>query len=300
MSTAHRQLVKANIESLGSNIDKLSQLFYRELFHIDINLKNVFPGNVVFLNRKFANMLATFKNTAHLEKITASVEKMGERHSLRYGVSPDHFASVEQALLLALRQYFGENFSPALDAAWQSVFAEVSAIMKVAMANTPLDEASSGHYDETTYDSGLLAEVGGKDGILRVHQRFYAVIFKDPWLGKFFWGKHEDVLAEKQSQFMVAAFGGENMYRGDTPAFVHMHMFITDEMSDLRQAMLKQAILDEGFSESVAERWLKVDDSFRSSIVKQSIDECVLKCLGQVPVTAEKPIAYRPAWKSLK
>lgn len=292
MNTDHRHLVKANVDSLGSNIDKLSQLFYRELFQIDINLKNVFPGNVVFLNRKFANMLATFKNTAHLEKITASVGKMGERHSQNYGVHPEHFASVEQALLLALRQYFGEKFTPELNAAWQSVFAEVSAIMKMAMEKVSHNGANNSRYDESTYDASLLAEIGGYEGILKVHQRFYDVIFRDPWLGKFFLGKHEDVLAEKQTQFMVAAFGGENRYRGDTPAFVHMHMLITDEMSDLRQTMLKKAILDEGFSESIAERWLKVDDSFRNSIVKKSVDECVLKCRGQIPVTAEKPDVY--------
>ncbi len=59
---------------------------------------------------------------------------------------------------------------------------------------------------------------------------------------------------------------------GDTPAFIHMHMFITDEMADLREQILKQAILDEGLSSSIANRWLKVDESFRPGIVKKSID----------------------------
>ena len=91
---------------------------------------------------------------------------------------------------------------------------------------------------------------------------------------------------------MVAAFNGPNHYSGDTPAFVHMHMFITAEMADLCEQLLRQAILAQGLSATIADRWLKVDQSFRPGIVKQSIDECVMKCVGQFPLTAKKPAGY--------
>lgn len=109
--------------------------------------------------------------------------------------------------------------------------------------------------------------------------------------GYFFGGKHRDVLREKQTQFMVAAFGGPNRYVGDTPAFVHMHMYIAEDMSDLRERMLRQEILDEGLGEQIADRWLKVDRAFRHGIVKKSVDECVMKCPGQRPIVARKPAA---------
>jgi hypothetical protein len=38
--------------------------------------------------------------------------------------------------------------------------------------------------------------------------------------------------------------------------------------------------LDEGVSASITARLLKVDQSFRQAIIKKSIDECVLKCVG--------------------
>lgn len=91
---------------------------------------------------------------------------------------------------------------------------------------------------------------------------------------------------------MTAAFNGPNNYSGDTPAFVHMHMFITDEMADIRETLLRKAILAEGLSATIADRWLAVDQSFRRAIVKKSVDECVLKCAGQMPVVAEKPTNY--------
>jgi hypothetical protein len=65
-------------------------------------------------------------------------------------------------------------------------------------------------------------------------------------------------------------------------------------MADLRERILKASIIAEGLSESIAEKWLSVDHSFRTAIVKKSIDECVLKCQGQIPITAKKPINYKP------
>jgi len=289
MSQHARLLVKENIELIGENIDAVSQIFFRELFHIDISLKSVFPGNVIFLNRKFSNMLSTLKNVEHLEKISASVEKMGERHMLQYGAQLVHFDKMQQALIKALKDYYGASFSTELEHAWESVFSEVAEIMAKAMGKVDRRQAGRSQYDEQGYDKELLSDAGGREGVSKVHQRLYDVLFEDAWLGQFFYGKSKAALVNKQTNFMVAAFGGENLYTGDTPAFMHMHMFITEEMISLRQKILCQAILDDGYSSSVAERWLKVDDSFTQSIVKTNISECVMKCLGQMPVCAKKP-----------
>lgn len=292
MSLEQRLLVKENIESLGEGINNLSQIFFRELFHLDLTLKSVFPGNVIFLNRKFSNMLGAFKNVQYLEKISASIEKMGERHILQYGAQLTHFETMKCALMIALNEYYGANLTVELEAAWMSVFEEVSEVMVKAMEQIDRRQIEIVQHDMIGYDDNLLAEVSGREGILGVHKRFYDVIFNEPWLGQFFYGKSKEALIIKQTNFMVAAFGGENLYRGDTPAFMHMHMFVTDEMIRARQKILRQAILGEGFSNFIAERWLKVDGSFTESIVKGDVSECVLKCKGQVPVTIKKPLGY--------
>ncbi|MGR8935888.1 MAG: globin domain-containing protein [Gammaproteobacteria bacterium] len=289
MNIANRLLVKNCIEAMEQDGEKLSRLFYRELFHLDIRLKTVFPGNVVFLNRKFFNMLATLKNVKHLESISETITKMGERHIVRYGVQTEHFATLKQALLLALAAHLGPRFTPELQEAWREVVDEVSAIMIQAMNNIDRRQQHLANHAEKDDDALLLEEIGGEETVAQIHRRFYDILFDHPWLGQFFYGKSKAALIKKQTRFMVAAFGGPNHYSGDTPAFVHMHMFITDEMADLRERILKQCILAEGLSEEVANRWLKVDQSFRPGIVKQSIDECVLKCPGQFPVTAKKP-----------
>ncbi len=290
-SVAQRLLVSACIDGVMSDVDELSRLFYKALFHRDINLKRVLPGNVIFLNRKFTNLLGTFRNVKHLEKIVDSITQMGERHILNYGVEVEFFATAKPALLEAFTLYLEAKFDDELTAAWSAVYDDVVMVMGEAMSRVDRRKRVRLPYDEESYDTKLLEDIGGREAVLRIHQRFYDVIFDDPWLGQFFLGKPKTMLIRKQTDFMVAALGGENRYSGDTPAFVHMHMYVTDEMAEFREKILYRAILDEGLSSAIAERWLKVDRSFKTGIVKQSIEECVLKCPGQRALTAKKPIA---------
>ena len=295
MKIKNRLIVKECIDDLSADMENLSPLFYKALFHLDIQLKTVFSGNVVFLNRKFANMLATLKNIKHLENISDSISKMGQRHILQYGAEIKHFPIMKQALLIALKEFLGKNYNKALEEAWSSVFDEVACIMEQAMRSIDYNTQKTAAPNKiVTHDPNLLSEIGGENIVFKVHQRFYDVMFDEPWLEIFFLGKSKAALIKKQTQFMVTAFNGPNNYKGDTPAFVHMHLFITDEMADLRERILKNSIIAEGLSESIAKKWLNIDHSFRAAIVKKSIDECVLKCQGQIPITAKKPDNYKP------
>ncbi|NOQ35393.1 MAG: hypothetical protein GQ569_05790 [Methylococcaceae bacterium] len=289
----NRLIVRNCIDQLTDDMNVLSRLFYKELFHLDLQLKTVFSGNVVFLNRKFINMLATLKNVKHLENIKDSISKMGERHILQHHAEIKHFPLMKQALLKALEEHLGQAYNDELEQAWSEVFDEVSEIMEQAMAAIEGSEIVEIQHEASKDDLELLNDIGGEEIILKVHQRFYEIIFNEPWLEAFFLGKSKEALIKKQTEFMIAAFNGVNNYTGDTPAFVHMHMFITDEMIETREKILKASIIAEGLSESIADRWLKVDHSFKAAIVKGSIDECVLKCKGQVPITATKPLGYK-------
>jgi len=293
MQLKNRLLVKNCIEGLNDELEQLSPLFYKELFHLDIHLETVFSGDVAFLNRKFLNMMATFKNVKHLENISESVAKMGERHILKYRAEIKHFPTLKQALLTVLQERLKTAYTEELNIAWHAVFDEVSAIMQQAMAKVDSSKIAVLKQEDSLNDTQLLADIGGEAVIFAVHESLYEVLFNEPWLEDFFFGKSKQALIKKQTEFMVAAFNGPNNYTGDTPAFVHMHMFITDEMINVREKILRNAIKKQGLSDAIADRWLKVDSSFRPAIVKKSLDECVMKCKGQQPVTAEKPLGYR-------
>jgi len=294
MSIEKRLLVRLSIQVLGADVSSLSQRFYRHLFHNYPGLHAILPPDASALNKKFFNMMAAFKNVKHLEKIEASIKQLGGRHLLNYGVQPDDFDAVRSALFLALEEQLEDKFDEKLRTAWKVVFDEVTAIMKRAMAEAERRDHSRPAQPATGYDENLFNDVGGEDVIRAVHQRFYDVMFEEPWLERFFFGKEKSVLVRKQTAFMIAAFGGDNRYQGDTPAFVHMHMLITEEQLKVRETILRNALMEEGLSDDLIERWLNVDRSFWSGLVKHSTDECVLKCPGQRAIVIEKPFGYIP------
>lgn len=287
----HRLVVRECIDNFSKKTNDLSSLFYTHLFRINPELTEIFCGGVPMLNRKFGSMIATFKNIKHLEKISVALEDMAKRH-IQYHAEMAHFPQFKKSLMLALHDLLGRDFTPELQEAWEQVFDEVSAIMMRVFAQYP--QATQQNKESEIHDRHLIDDIGSIDIITAIHQRFYDDMYDDPYLSQFFAHRAKYLVVKKQTEFMVAAFGGENHYKGEPPAFVHMHMFITKEMSEIRDVYLKRAILTEGLSESICQRWLTVDHSFHTSIEKTSSDECVMRCMGQMPFRIKKPLAYTP------
>jgi len=88
--------------------------------------------------------------------------------------------------------------------------------------------------------------------------------------------------------------GGPNRYQGESPAIAHLGMFITDEMLDVRETILRQTLAESGLNPDMQERWLRIDNAFRAAIVKSDVSECVMRGIGQRPIVAKKPEGYRP------
>ncbi len=287
----HRLMVRDHISQFSNQTDKLSSIFYTHLFRIDPDLTAIFNGGVSMLNRKFNSLLSTFKNLKDLEKMTVALESMAERH-VPYHAEPAHFPVFKEALILSLEELLSDNFTPELRSAWEKAFDEVSDIMVRVLKQHPETGAhEKPHSDEELH---LLENVGGEEMIHTVHKRFYDYIYDDDFINGFFQHRAKTLLVRKQSEFMIAAFGGPNNYHGEPPAFLHMHMFITQEMLDVRNTYLERAILEEGISEELCKLWLKVDQSFHAAIVKTTIDECVMRVPGQYPMTVRKPAGYKP------
>jgi len=282
-----RQIVREHIEQLEDSMPTLCSRFFTHLFRLDATQMQVFDGSAVFLNRKFSSMMATFRNARRLEDMESAITALSCRH-ITYGMRSAHLPAFKQALMLALEEHLKDNFTPALSAAWDSVYDDVIAIMQHAAQKHQHwhddNIQSQKHQQLAHHDTGLLEDIGGIEVITRVHQALYDILFDDAWIGQFFLGKHKAGLIRKQTEFMVAAFGGEQAYSGQPPALVHMHMFITEDMALYRENILRQCIEAQGLSSPIAERWLAVDRSFWPSINKQSISECVTTCPGQIPI----------------
>lgn len=285
-----RILVKECIENLESTdkLNLLCKVFYEKLFLLEPKLKIVLSNNEAALNRKFFSMFATFKGVKYLEIIAEAIIDMGVRHK-SYGMT-DHFLSImKEALMNALSEVLKDDFKTYEDA-WSSTILEVSELMKKGLGKK--DKVFSVN-KVRNIPPNFIEDLGGIEAITRVHKKFYDDIFEEPWLGQFFAGKDRGALVNRQTQFMVVCFGGYSEYGGETPALAHMHMYLTKEMILLREKFLREAILSEGIKEELCNKWIEVDHFFGEGLIKNSVDECVLKCIGQAPAVAIKPSNYK-------
>jgi hypothetical protein len=74
--------------------------------------------------------------------------------------------------------------------------------------------------------------------------------------------------------------GGGKIYTGKTPENCHIPMFITKELFDLRNDLLKQCILKEGITGELLERWMAISTAFERVIVKKDPSECKQRYIG--------------------
>ena len=123
-------------------------------------------------------------------------------------------------------------------------------------------------------DKTLYERLGGADTLKRVHKIFYDEVYEHEWLKHFFTHFSQSLIETQQTHFMAEKMGGPRDYVGKPPKYAHRHMFITEELFELRQKLLKSAILEAGVAEAEMVEWLKLDALFKKSIVKHSVDEC--------------------------
>ena len=118
----------------------------------------------------------------------------------------------------------------------------------------------------------LFDQLGGIDTFRKVHKVFYDKVYAHPWLKLFFEGHNQQAIEDRQTGFMAIKMGGDVSYYGNEPKMAHRAMFITNELFDIRQDLLRESLQEVGIAEDLAKRWLKIDNAFRKIIVKNSIE----------------------------
>jgi hemoglobin-like flavoprotein len=122
MNPAEIALVKNSFRQVVPIADQAAALFYARLFELDPSLRRLFRGDMTEQGRKLMAMIAAA--VAALEKLDSlvpAVRALGARHG-GYGVTEDHYATVGAALLWTLEKGLGPEFTPAVRAAWVSVY----------------------------------------------------------------------------------------------------------------------------------------------------------------------------------
>ena len=117
----------------------------------------------------------------------------------------------------------------------------------------------------------LYEAVGGLPTLQQVHKIFYDKIYVHPWLKQFFAGHNQEAIEGRQTSFMSEKMGGPK-YLGKPLKQVHENMYITQELFELRQQLLRESLQEAEVTEELIGRWLKIDNAFMKQIIKPSVE----------------------------
>jgi nitric oxide dioxygenase len=124
------KLVRRSFAAAEPIAETAAALFYTRLFETDPALKPLFAHtDIEAQGRKL--MAALGFVVAHLdrpEELMPAAQELALRH-VRYGVRPQHYDTVGEALFWTLERGLGEAFTPAIRDAWAQAYAALATIM---------------------------------------------------------------------------------------------------------------------------------------------------------------------------
>lgn len=139
----------------------------------------------------------------------------------------------------------------------------------------------------------LFDEIGGKPYLAKVVKTFYDKVYAHPWLKLYFKNTPQEHIENQQVDFMIGALGGPRVYGGRSPKDAHPHIMITEEIFELRNELLIEALKEEKASEELIERWLQIESVFKKAILKSSINQCKGRYTTDEILVFENPQKYK-------
>jgi len=125
-------LVQASWQKVAAIAPLAAELFYQNLFFADPSLQHLFKGNMAEQGRKLMQMIGVAVGKLdNLDVLIPVLQNLGRRHA-DYGVQDSHYYTVGSALLATLAQGLGDDFTPAVNAAWSAAYTLMADVMKAA------------------------------------------------------------------------------------------------------------------------------------------------------------------------
>lgn len=114
---------------LSIDPEVVGTMFYNRLFEIAPHLQSMFHRSLPEQSRKLMTILDHIvEKLDALEEIIENIVKLSQRHS-SYGVKPEHFADVGEALLWTLEKNLGRKWNKDIKEAWAMCFITISSAM---------------------------------------------------------------------------------------------------------------------------------------------------------------------------
>jgi hemoglobin-like flavoprotein len=132
-------LVQATYDKLAPIHVTAGALFYRRLFELNPELRQLFHTDIITQSRKLMDMIAlVVENLSQFDRMLPRIQLLGRAH-IGYGACEEHYDMVGAALLWAIRQGLEEQFTPADEQAWMAAYTMLADAMKASAASARLD-----------------------------------------------------------------------------------------------------------------------------------------------------------------
>jgi nitric oxide dioxygenase len=123
-------LVQRSFSKVEPIADQAAAIFYKKLFEYDPSLRSYFKSDMKEQGRKLMGILKiAVGSLTNLEKLVPALHGLADRH-VEYGIKPEDFTPVGNALLYALKQGLGDEFTPEVRQAWIDVYRLVANTMR--------------------------------------------------------------------------------------------------------------------------------------------------------------------------
>ncbi|HIP79268.1 MAG TPA: hemin receptor [Kiloniellaceae bacterium] len=123
------ELIRNSFRVVSQDTQQAANRFYRILFERSPHLRHMFLNDMEqqggMLMSKLGLIVAELQNIPGLVPV---LEDLALRH-VAYGVKPQHYPLVGDALLQMLAEVLAEDFTPATGAAWVKAYDDVSRLM---------------------------------------------------------------------------------------------------------------------------------------------------------------------------
>ncbi|GAA5316719.1 MAG: globin family protein [Candidatus Pelagadaptatus aseana] len=124
------QLIQESFKQVEPIADQAAEIFYNKLFEYDPALRPLFKSDLKDQGRKLMTTLKVAVNGLNdLDKLVVVLQQLAERH-VGYGVKPEDYTPVGNALLFTLKTGLGPSWNPELRQAWVDVFRLMATVMK--------------------------------------------------------------------------------------------------------------------------------------------------------------------------
>lgn len=129
MEDAQIQLVQDSFAKVVPIKAQAAEIFYARLFDIAPEVKPYFKGDMSDQGMKLMTTLGVVVNGLRdLEKIVPVAQQLAVKH-VDYGVQPQDYGSVGEALIYTLETGLGDAFTPDVKAAWLTAYTTLSGVM---------------------------------------------------------------------------------------------------------------------------------------------------------------------------